>query len=179
MKRPSTLVSCLPIILIIICLVAWAETKNSESSTTIDLTECADRQLEFRMFCNPRWPLHRDNGKLTMEITANPQEESVGVTVTRLEELGLGFDDLTPTALSRVFNYGDNFTYARTKIKWNKAIRVEAQSHQNSDEYLLDYFFINDGRLYRISYSANGRESYRRYLPLFLKMISSFDFLKK
>ncbi len=146
------------------------------TATSIDLIECGDKKLEFKILCNPRWPTQRNTQSLKLIIDAAAQAE-VAVTIYKSEEVGLAFSDLTPTALKRVFEYSDEFKYARTFVNGQKAVRVEAQPQGQPGTYLLDYFFIRDSHLYRISYAASNSGQFRKYLPLFAKMMRSFEFI--
>lgn len=156
--------------------VAYAQDDQAQT-TILELVECADQDLAFKILCNPRWPTRRNDGQLSLLIVPEGVDGQVNVTISRIAEQGLSFDDLTPSALSRVFGYGEDFTYAKTRIFWNKAVRIEARSGDAHTPYLLDYFFIQNKSLYRVSYNAQGFENYRKYLPLFAKMMRSFDFI--
>ena len=151
--------------------------EEKPGATSIDLIECGDRKMEFKVLCNPRWPTQRNTQSLKL-IIDDVDSQEVSVTVSKSEEAGLVLSDLTPTALKRVFEYADEFKYAKTFVNWKKAIRVEAQPQGQPQTYLLDYFFIRESQLYRISYSAGSAEQFRKYLPLFAKMMRSFEFIK-
>ncbi|HPB67548.1 MAG TPA: hypothetical protein PLT76_10095 [Candidatus Omnitrophota bacterium] len=154
-----------------------ASPENPEMTmTSVDLIECGDKKLEFKILCNPRWPTQRNTQSLKLIIDATAQAE-VAVTIYKSEEVGLTFSDLTPTALKRVFEYSDEFKYARTFVNRQKAVRVEAQPLGQPETHLLDYFFIRDSHLYRISYAARNAGQFRKYLPLFAEMMRSFEFI--
>lgn len=150
---------------------------ENAQTTSIDLIECGDKKMEFKILCNPRWPTRRNTQSLKLIVDASVDAE-VSVTVSKSEEVGLAFSDLTPVALKRVFEYTDGFKYAKTFVSWKKAVRVEAQPQGMPETYLLDYFFIRDSHLYRVSYSAQSAGQFRKYLPLFAKMMRSFDFIQ-
>ncbi len=159
-----------------LCCCPFQLFAEDPSPTSVDLIECGDRKLAFKMFCNPRWQTSRKTLSLKLVIDGTPQRE-VSVTVSKSEEVGLSYEDLKPVALKRVFEYADEFKYAKTYVNWNRVIRVEAQPQGQPETYLLDYFLIRDSQLYRISYSAQSREQFRKYLPLFAEMMRSFEFI--
>ena len=158
------------------CQVSHGASAEKTGTTSIDLIECGDRRMEFKILCNPRWPTQRNTQSLKLVI--DDESEEVAVTISESEEVGLTFADLTPTALKRVYEYADEFKYAKTFVNWNKAVRVEARPRGQPETHLLDYFLIRDSQLYRISYSAGSAEQFRKYLPLFVKMMKSFEFIK-
>ncbi|MFA5260134.1 MAG: hypothetical protein WC450_02775 [Candidatus Omnitrophota bacterium] len=168
---------CLSAIFLVVGMAPAGISAEKPETTSIDLIECGDKKMEFKILCNPRWPTQRNTHSLKLIINASAHEE-VSVTVSKSEEVGLTFADLTPTALKRVFEYTDKFKYAKTFVNWMKAVRVEAQPQGLPETYLLDYFFIRESRLYRISYSAGSAGQFRKYLPLFAKMMRSFEFIK-
>ena len=170
MPRPKRTASLL---LMAIILTGMTPASQAESPPAVDLIECADRQLNFKILCNPRWPREREPLSLSLMIS-EPDERPVRLTVEQSPEPGLSLADLTPPALQRVYQYQDHFTFARTAIGGLPAVRVEGQPQGQDETYLLDYFLLNEATLYRVSYAAQTRAQFRRYLPLFSEMMRSF-----
>lgn len=147
-----------------------------DEGKSIDLIECGDRDLAIKIFCNPRWQTIQKENSLTM-ILAKTASGEITVTVSKSFERGLDYQDLTPSALQRVYGYADYFKYARTRIHRQRVIRIEGHPKDNHGQHLLDYLLLNDTVLYRVSYKAATYADYRKYLPVFVKMMRSFDFL--
>ena len=143
----------------------------------VELIECGDRRLAFKILCNPKWPVTRDENFLRMEIGAGTAKAYV--TVSQSEESGIDHTDLNASALQRVYHYVDGFKYAKTKVHWRKAVRIEGQWKSVPNIHLLDYFVIRDKRLIRVSYSAWSKKTYYKYLPVFAAMMRSFDFIEE
>ena len=143
---------------------------------TVDMIECGDRDLQFKILCNPKWTNTRTDNDLTM-VLAKTSVGDVTVSVSRSIERGIVFTDLTPEAVQRVYGYGDFFKYAKTKIHGQRAVRIEGHPHGNRNRCLLDYLLVNDFHLYRVSYLAPDYVQYRRYLPVFVQMMRQFEFL--
>lgn len=154
----------------------WSVAGRAQTTDTVDLIECGDRNLEFKILCNPRWQTLRT--ELSLKMLVDQEGGQVSVTISKSEETGLTESDLTAPALQHVFGYDDGFKLARTRVGRRRAVRVEAHPRVQPELCLLDYFFIRDSRLYRVSYSAAGIEDFRRYLPLFAKMMRSFEFIQ-
>jgi hypothetical protein len=143
---------------------------------SVDLIECGDRDLQIKILCNPRWPTTKKENQLSM-ILAQTESGEITVTVSKSFERGLDYQDLTPVALQRVYGYADYFKYARTRIDRKPVIRIEGHPRDNHGHHLLDYLLLQDTILYRVSYKASTYEDYRKYLPVFVKMMRNFDFL--
>ena len=172
----ATCRSCL--ILAIIFLTQGSSFVNgaNEDKGSVDLIECGDQELQIKILCNPRWLTRRGTNELTMIMAKNLTRE-VAVTISKSVERGLFYSDLTPAALQRVYGYKEHFKYAKTRIKRQWVIRVEGHPQENGQRHLLDYFFLEDTYLYRISYRTESYDDYRKYLPVFVQMMRSFGFL--
>ena len=150
--------------------------ENLVPSEDLKLTDCIDKNLGYKIKCSRQWRLDTQPNGIVLLIHDEPNKLA-SLSINIHDETGLNFADLTPKALRRVFKYGDHFQMGKTKIGNKKAVVVLAQSEAFPDTQLLDYFMIQEGYLYRVSFSVNKKEFFEDFRNLFKEIIGGFEFL--
>lgn len=140
------------------------------------LIKCKDEVLNFQIPCGKDWSADMQSKSVKFNVV-DTDSEKVTISISLWDESGLNFEDLTPSALQRVFNYSNSFKFDRVWFDPYQMVSVEGELLDNPDEYLLDYFSLRENLLYRISFSVYPKEKKLKYVDLFSVLISKFIFL--
>ncbi len=134
-----------------------------------------DRSAAFYLLTHPSWPVERGHGFVRIRIEDGP-EGRAAITVTRHDEPAILPEELTPSALQRVFGYADGFRFGRIRLGRRTVVHVLGHPQGHPDEVLSDYFFLHHGRIFRISCVVSPAQAYLHYRSLFRKIVRSFRF---
>lgn len=142
----------------------------------IDWTTCAHKGLGFQILCGSRWPVQAEEQGINLVISQT-EKEWVQVSISKSQEKGLFFEDLVPSAMQRVYGYADGFQYDRLDLNGRPTVKIVGMPQSEEKKIFMDYFLLAGTQLYRISFTADSGETLKRYEPLFMEMIKSFDFI--
>jgi len=76
-----------------------------------------------------------------------------------------------------MFKYADGFRFKKLKEKGQIILVIEATHKKYPNIKLVDYFFIKDTYLYRLSFSVSQQKYFKNYASLFTQMAETFQFI--
>jgi hypothetical protein len=170
-------------LLLLVCLCLHGRSIGAEAGPPPNkdqpspLTACIDKNLGFKIKCDPNWPRNVQAEGLQFLLANRPLDVAT-LSITRYPGLKWTLQDLTPTVLRLKFHYTKDLRIGQTKVGGNKAIAVHSQPLGYPEVQMTDYFLIRDDDLYRVSFTASARLRQKEHEPLFAELIRSFEFVQ-
>lgn len=147
--------------------------KAEESQKIINLNQCEDKALGFKIYCNPDWELQTEKGSILIIIESSI-DLSVTATITRTEDPNLTLQDINPLYLKATEQYQSSMSTAFEKLPRYEAVHVQSSALKNPETQLSDYYIIRRPFLYAVLFSVTPKEKFNDYQVLFYKMIDNF-----
>ena len=142
----------------------------------VELSPCRDGRLGVKFLCDPDWELQTEEETMLIVISSDP---AVTVTVARSKAPVVFVEQLTKESLKQMGQYADGFMTENVQFAKQKAVKVEGFAEAYPEIRLLDYYVVNDFKLFSVLFSVNPKEKWADYRPLIEKVVESFEFLEK
>lgn len=137
----------------------------------VDLHLCREDKLGVELLCNGSWKQEVDRDQAVMMVIS--QDPAVLLTVAKSKEPVTSIDELTKEKIKSLGHYALGFTMERLTLNGSPAIKVEGYSEDFPETRLLDYYVVNDYRLYSFLFSVDPKEAWSDFSVLCAKIAES------
>jgi len=146
---------------------------GQDSRAQESLSPCSYEQFNITFLCDPKWPVHEEDGIAVYTIAVSP---GVSLSITRVSDELKYLEQVNKEDLALTDQYADGFVLQDVMLKDKKAKMVMGFSKADPDVRYLDYYLLNNGTLYSVLFAVGPKEEWDSYKFLIKTIAESIDF---
>jgi hypothetical protein len=141
--------------LFICSFIALSSITNEAADASKDLQTCHNSQLQVEFACDPQWPVQYLDDAILMVISADPNITQI---IARIETNFIFLEQLTKEELVKKERYAPGFSIEHIDLWDRPTLKVKAFAKNDLSKRILDYYFIDDKKLYGVLFTVSPKE---------------------
>jgi len=138
-----------------------------------DLVGCSYGPFNVAFLCDPKWQVHEDEDLVVYSIASSP---AVSLSITKVSDNLKSIEQVNKADLALTGQYADGFVLQDDTLGNKRVKMVMGFSRASVEIRYLDYYILNEGKLYSLLFAVDPKEAWDSYKFLIKAIAQSFDF---